>query len=94
MNITLPTIHMNGTCPDQLRDDNLKARTAIEDAIDTIAKMEFNSRDYYPVSGSWEKAKSERLEHVHNLRAASEYFLAIAKHAQNKLNEREARRRS
>ena len=55
MKPTMPCIHMNGTSPDDLLNDNIEARRAIEDALDRIQKMEFNGRDYYPVAGSFER---------------------------------------
>ena len=92
MKPTMPCIHMNGTSPDDLLNDNIEARRAIEDALDRIQKMEFNGRDYYPVAGSFEQARDERMVHVHALRAASQYFLDIAEHCSDAVAEREARR--
>ena len=89
---TMPFIHSNGTSVDDLLNDNLEARTAIEDAIARIQKMEFNGRDYYPVEGSWTKALEERMEVLKKLRDASEFFLAIAEHCSNAQCARDARR--
>lgn len=89
---TMPTIHMNGTSVDDLLNDNIEARRAIEDALDRIQKMEFNGRDYYPVPGSFEKARDERMVHLTALRAASDYFLKIAEHCSDAQCERDARR--
>jgi len=89
--ITLPTIHNNGTSADNLLEDNLAARGAIESALDVIRKMEFNGRDYYPVEGSFEKARDERRVHIDNLLNASAYFLAIAEHCSDAVAAREAR---
>jgi len=89
MPITIPFIHSTGTGPQCLLDDNLNARNAIEDALRVIQKMEFNARDYYPVEGSWDKAKAERLTHIESLRNASQYFLAIAEHCSDVISQRE-----
>ena len=91
MNPTMPFIHSNGTSVDDLLNDNLEARTAIEVALNRIAKMEFNGRDYYPVEGAWEKAKAERQAHIQALRDASDYFYAIAIHCSNIQTERISR---
>lgn len=92
MKPTMPFIHSNGTSADDLYNDNVDARRAIEDAIDRIQKMEFNGRDYYPVEGSHTKAIAERMEVLKKLRDASDYFLAIAEHCSDFIAEREARR--
>jgi hypothetical protein len=57
--ITLPVIHLNGTSPKDLLEGYRNACAAVRDAMDAIAKIEFNARDYYPVEGSWEKARAE-----------------------------------
>lgn len=49
MPITLPTIHRNGTGASVLTADYLAATIALRNALDVIAKIEFNQRDYYPV---------------------------------------------
>ena len=91
MKPTMPTVHMNGTSVDDLLNDNREAREKIEEALDRISRMEFNGRDYYPVQGSFEKARAEREVHVANLRAASEYFMEIAIHCSDIQSERETR---
>jgi hypothetical protein len=90
--ITKPFIHSNGTSVDDLLNDNCEARSAIEDAITRIQKMEFNGRDYYPIEGSWTKAIAERMEVLKKLRDCSEYFLAIAEHCADAQADRESRR--
>jgi hypothetical protein len=89
--ITLPTIHNNGTSADDLLEGNLAARTAIESALDVIRRMEFNARDYYPVPGSFEKARDERRVHIENLLNASVYFLSIAEFCSDAVAAKEAR---
>jgi hypothetical protein len=88
----MPFVHSNGTSVDDLLNDNREARTAIEDALTRIQKMEFNGRDYYPVPGSFELARAEREVHIKALRAASEYFMEIAIHCSDIQSERETRR--
>ena len=83
MNITLPTIHLNGTGAKTIFDENLEAMHAICDALAVIEKMEFNARDYYPQGPeAYTAARAERNTHVEALRKAKEHFMAIALHAQ------------
>lgn len=90
--ITMPFIHMNGTSAETLLNDNCNARAAIMEALDTIARMEFNGRDYYPVPGSFEKARKERSKHVMAVMNAAAYFEAIAEHCSDAVAAKEARR--
>ena len=45
MTIT-PTIHMNGTSAKMLLNDYENAYYAVDAAIESLAKVEFNARDY------------------------------------------------
>ena len=90
--IQMPIIHMNGTSPETLLEDNLNAFRAIGDALDVIRKMEFNGRDYYPVAGSFEAARDQREVHIQHLRDAKDYFMAICEHCSDEVAAREARR--
>lgn len=83
MNITLPTIHLNGTGAKTIFDENLEAMHAICDALAVIEKMEFNARDYYPQGPeAYTAARAERNTHVEALRQAKEHFMQVAMHAQ------------
>lgn len=90
--MTLPTIHSNGTGAETLLADALAQRTAVEDVLTAMGKAEFNARDYYPVEGSWEKARDERTAFIKALRDASDHFLNVAIRARDELDDREARR--
>lgn len=83
--IVMPVIHMNGTSVEDLLLDNSEAKNAIDDAVYRILKMEFNSRDYYPVPGSWTAALSQRIEIIKSLRDASEFFEAISEHCADEM---------
>lgn len=88
MNITLPTIHLNGTGAKTIFDENLEAMTAIGEALALIQKMEFNMRDYYPQGpDAYSAARAERNVHVEAIRKAKEHFMAIAMHAQEFIKE-------
>ena len=90
--ITLPTIHLNGTSPETLLEDNINCARACNQALDIILKAEFNARDYYPVPGSWERALAERTTHLRAIKAAADHFFAIAEHCSDVVAERETRR--
>lgn len=80
--LTLPIIHNNGTGADTLFDGYLAARSALRDAEEALKKVEFNSRDYYPVAGSWEKALEERRWMFVSLTKMQADCLAICAHIQ------------
>lgn len=42
-----PTIHLNGTGADRLLDDVMVARTALRAAVEALAAVGPNARDYY-----------------------------------------------
>ena len=66
MTIT-PTIHMNGTSAKMLLNDYENVYYAVDAAIESLAKVEFNARDYYPVDGAWDKAQKQREQQFRNL---------------------------
>lgn len=83
--LTLPTIHMNGTGAQTLVDDYLTARSALIDAETALQKVEFNARDYYTQGDTaWTKARAERMEWFKALAKMQDHCLAIAMHAQEK----------
>ena len=87
-----PTIHLNGTHPQDLADGYVAALRAVNDAIDAVSNVEFNARDYY-VHGpdAWKQAVKEMRERVVVLEKLSAEFLDLASHCQDAADEREAR---
>ena len=93
MSTPLPTIHMNGTSPEMLRDEYADARTKIADAHEKLASVEFNGRDYYPQGPeAWTAAQDQYRKHLKALSDAADYCLAIAEHCQQAIDEKEQRR--
>jgi hypothetical protein len=45
---TFPTLHLNGTGKNDLRDGYANAYDAIDKAIEALANAELNGRDFYP----------------------------------------------
>lgn len=77
MDITLPTIHSNGTSRRSLQEDYEAASHALSDFIDKWEYIEFNARDYYVVPGAWQKAVEEREEISQNIRDIRTYIQTI-----------------
>ena len=80
----LPTVHLNGTGAQDLFDGYKNARTAVNDAIDAICKIEFNARDYYPQGpDAYSEARKEQIKRVEMMQSVSDDFLTIAMHIQD-----------
>jgi hypothetical protein len=71
---TFPTLHLNGTGKNNLRDGYANAYDAIDKAIEALANAELNGRDFYPQGpGAYSQARSERDAALKQLRQAREY---------------------
>jgi hypothetical protein len=76
MNITAPTIHLNGTSAKSLWEGYEAAYDAIRVAREAMGKIEFNARDYYVQdAGAWEKARDHRSEQLMLLDTVEKYLL-------------------
>jgi len=76
MNITPPTIHLNGTSPQELWKGYEAAYDAVRAAQEALNKIEFNARDYYVQSPlAWGKAQDDRYEQRRALDQVEEYLL-------------------
>lgn len=76
MNITPPTVHLNGTGYKDLWNGYEAAYEAVRAAQEAISKIEFNARDYY-VQGpeSWTAARNHRTAQQQSLANIEEYLL-------------------
>jgi hypothetical protein len=76
MNITAPTVHLNGTGYKDLWSGYEAAYEAVRAAQDALRKIEFNARDYY-VQGNeaYSKARDHRTEQFIKLVDIEEYLL-------------------
>lgn len=71
---TLPTIHLNGTGADTLRQEYRAVRKAVDAAADRLTSATCNGRDFYPQEpGAWQQARDERAEMFRLLQRVSEY---------------------
>ena len=69
-----PTLHLNGTGKNDLRDGYADAYDAIDKAIEALANAELNGRDFYPQGpGAYSQARSERDAAFAQLRQAHQY---------------------
>jgi hypothetical protein len=76
MNITPPTIHLNGTSAKDLWAGYEAAYNAILAAQEALGKIEFNARDYYVQnSEAYSKARDHRIEQCKALAQVEEYLL-------------------
>lgn len=76
MNITAPTVHLNGTGYQDLWNGYETAYEAVRAAQEALGKIEFNSRDYYVQdAGAWSKAQDHRIEQRQALAQVEEYLL-------------------
>ena len=73
----LPTVHLNGTGREMLSKGYSKAEHWVHVAIQSMAEIEFNARDYYVKGdGEFAKARAKRDEMLAKLREVREYLFA------------------
>ena len=90
----IPTIHLNGTAGEVLRDQYAAAAEAVRKAIDAVCEAGPNARDYY-VQGPDAPLAAQR-EHearVKALKGVRDDLAAIVEGLQDQLDERDAARR-
>lgn len=76
MNITAPTVHLNGTGYKDLWNGYETAYEAVRVAQDALGKTEFNARDYYVQDAdAFTKARDHRIEQQQALANVEEYLL-------------------
>ena len=87
VNYPLPTIHLNGTPRDRLREGEMKVYDALNKVSEALEQCEFHSRDYYVqdiddtvIGGAYGLALEERQKHIKNLRAFKQYNLEQVMH--------------
>ena len=89
-----PTVHMNGTAGDVLRDQYATAADAVRKAIDAVCDAGPNARDYY-VQGT-DAALTAQREHearVKALKTVRDELAAIVEGIQDQIDAKEASRR-
>jgi hypothetical protein len=84
-NLTLPTVHLNGTGRAGLTKLNSDAALAVQTAIDAVSAAAPHGRDYYPQDGkvlgpTYKKARTEHEERLAKLKAVLDDFYKIGRH--------------
>jgi hypothetical protein len=75
--LTLPSIHLNGTSRKMLAEGYHNAYVAVQGAIRSFAEIEMNGRDYYPQGNdAYPKARTERDVQLAYLRSVRDYLEA------------------
>lgn len=75
--LTLPTVHLNGTSRKMLAEGYQRAYVAVVDAIRAFNEIKFHARDYYvQPEGAWTKARTERDCAAAHLRQVRDYLEA------------------
>lgn len=91
----VPTVHLNGSAGEVLRDQYTAAVEAVRKAIDAVCDAGPNSRDYY-VQGPDASLAAQR-EHearVKALKGVHDELAAVVESIQDQLDARDASRRS
>ena len=95
----LPTIHLNGTAAEDLRDMHLKAADAVAVAIDALRLTAPHGRDFYSQDAefgyggsAFSIARNEYMIRLVSLEVTLDDLMNIAKHCQEALDEIEARK--
>jgi hypothetical protein len=73
-----PTVHLNGTSRAMLNEGYTKAYEAVRGAVEALASVEFNARDYYvQPTGAWTTARAQREKQFVDLRSVQTYLETI-----------------
>lgn len=95
----LPTIHLNGTSAETLRNEYGAASQAIAAAMEALQRCECNARDFYPQQDTtgagtpFLMAQQERAEALRSLQSAYDYATAWEEQARAWLWQRDQARR-
>jgi hypothetical protein len=91
----IPTVHLNGTAGEVLRDQHTTAAEAVRKAIDALCNAGPNARDYYvqgPDAGL--AAQREHEARIATLKRVRDELAAIAEGIQDQIDAKEASRRN
>lgn len=92
--MTYPTIHLNGTAAEELRDGYLNASAALHNAALLLDECAPNGRDYYPQgAAAIDQAVAEHAARVKQLAKVYVDLAELAGWCQDAIDAREARRK-
>jgi hypothetical protein len=84
-----PTVHLNGSHPDQLMDALMNTHASLEEALDNLALAAPHARDYYPQGDeAFYEARDEHASRVQRLRSVAKEILDIALAVDRQASER------
>lgn len=79
--LTLPSIHLNGSGRRMLTEDYTAAYHALQAAIRAFQSVEFNARDYYPQGAdAFTRARHQRDAQLQHLSGVQHYLEAHLAH--------------
>ena len=79
--MTFPTIHLNGSGAESLRDGYIAAGEALNDALRKLKETDPNGRDYYPQGDdAIRQASNEHCLRLNKLTHVIEEIQALAEH--------------
>lgn len=80
-NLTMPTIHLNGTSRSELLEQQVVAIDAVRKAIDALQQASPNGRDYYVQGGhAFTAAREEHTSRLSRLVEVRKELEEIAEH--------------
>jgi hypothetical protein len=89
----IPTLHLNGSSPDKLKEDLCEVTGCLRKAMDAMSRSGPNARDYYVQSeGAFSKAEQEHRDRLERLRAVRAEYEQILEGLQDQIDARAARR--
>jgi len=93
LNLTMPSVHLNGTGLEEQRRQVNEARMAVTDAHRALCCACPSPRDYYPQGpDAYERARAEHDARVMRLVGVMVELDAIAEHLADEADRRDARR--
>ena len=82
-----PLIHMNGNNGQTLLEEYQKAMEAVINLRDAFGKIEFHSRDYYPLGMEvYDNAKAQRLDMLRMINDLDFYLTAHSINISEQIN--------
>lgn len=80
-NLTLPTVHLNGTSAQSLLDGVQEAHEKLREATEALCAAGPNARDYYPQgAGAFDRAVDEHRSRLARLASVAQELEQIAEH--------------
>lgn len=91
--LTVPTIHLNGSGAESLREGYIDAYQAVEAAIQAVMAAAPHGRDYYVQPGdAYEAARAEHVSRLARLLTVKDELEALALAVSRQQRERDERR--